>query len=592
MRVRGDADHPVSAGYTCSKGRGLPEWHHSDRRLDAPRLRGRDRELGRCPRRPRRRAQRHDRDARRRRGRALPRHGARVRRGRSGRCRHVAGFAAEPLVLLGRDRRQRAGARGRGSSSRATRCSTRSGIRPRPVCSCWSARTRSSPTATEPRCPIPVRHLREYRDRGGRVWVVDPRRTETAARADEHLAVRPGADVAAPRRGGGGAARRRRGSVRAVHARPISPSLRRALAPFTVDPGGGCGRSGSNGGRAAHREPCETTAGGSRSCAAPARRWRATGSSSNGCAGCSSSSPARSTGPAACASTGARSTGSRRLRRSLRAPIRRSLPADRPTAIDGWPEAVRAVQRQHPSDRVDGSWRGRRAGRSCRGWSGQLPAVALADEIEAGNVRSLVVTGGNPITAFPEPDRMRAALSQLDTLVVVDVVESELTALATHVLPATGQLERADLSLAELTAVRSGLQSTPAVVPAAGERRPVWWMLASLARHMGGDLLGGADPDDLDDELFLAGLLARSPLDADGGVRRGPARGRRPGGVRLGARRDAARRPLADRAARPARSAGRASRSGARVSCSRPGARWRGATRSRTPAMPTSRSCA
>ena len=32
---------------------------------------------------------------------------------------------------------------------------------------------------------------------------------------------------------------------------------------------------------------------------------------------------------------------------------------------------------------------------------GQVPAVALADEIEAGNIRALVVTGGNPLTAFP-----------------------------------------------------------------------------------------------------------------------------------------------------------------------------------------------
>ena len=41
-RVRGDADHPVSNGYVCSKGRGLPEWHHSPGRLDRPRLRGVD----------------------------------------------------------------------------------------------------------------------------------------------------------------------------------------------------------------------------------------------------------------------------------------------------------------------------------------------------------------------------------------------------------------------------------------------------------------------------------------------------------------------------------------------------------------------
>jgi anaerobic selenocysteine-containing dehydrogenase len=53
------------------------------------------------------------------------------------------------------------------------------------------------------------------------------------------------------------------------------------------------------------------------------------------------------------------------------------------------------------------------------------------------------------------------------------------------------------------------------VVAPVAERRPVWWMLAEVARRMGGDLLGGADPDSLTDELFLRGLMARSHLDAD-----------------------------------------------------------------------------
>jgi anaerobic selenocysteine-containing dehydrogenase len=41
VKVRGDAEHPVSRGYTCEKGRALPHWHHSSNRLDHPRLRGR-----------------------------------------------------------------------------------------------------------------------------------------------------------------------------------------------------------------------------------------------------------------------------------------------------------------------------------------------------------------------------------------------------------------------------------------------------------------------------------------------------------------------------------------------------------------------
>jgi anaerobic selenocysteine-containing dehydrogenase len=47
-------------------------------------------------------------------------------------------------------------------------------------------------------------------------------------------------------------------------------------------------------------------------------------------------------------------------------------------------------------------------------------------------------------------------------------------------------------------------------------------MLGSLAPRLGLDLLGGADPDDLTDELFLHGLLARSPVDAGELFARGP----------------------------------------------------------------------
>jgi len=42
IRVRGDRDHPVSAGYTCPKGRALPELHHHPDRLDHPQIRAGD----------------------------------------------------------------------------------------------------------------------------------------------------------------------------------------------------------------------------------------------------------------------------------------------------------------------------------------------------------------------------------------------------------------------------------------------------------------------------------------------------------------------------------------------------------------------
>src|SRR4051794_17148263 len=40
VRIAGDPDHPVSRGYTCSKGRSLGEMHHAPYRLEEPILRG------------------------------------------------------------------------------------------------------------------------------------------------------------------------------------------------------------------------------------------------------------------------------------------------------------------------------------------------------------------------------------------------------------------------------------------------------------------------------------------------------------------------------------------------------------------------
>jgi anaerobic selenocysteine-containing dehydrogenase len=154
--------------------------------------------------------------------------------------------------------------------------------------------------------------------------------------------------------------------------------------------------------------------------------------------------------------------------------------------------------------------------------AGQMPAVALVDEIEAGHVRVLVVTGGNLLTALPEPDRMRAALATLDAFVVVDVADSEMAGLATHLLPATGQLERADLSLAEHVSFRSGIQATRAVVQPVADRRPVWWMLASLGARLGIELIPGLDADAATDETFLSGLLAHSVLRGDDVFAAGP----------------------------------------------------------------------
>jgi anaerobic selenocysteine-containing dehydrogenase len=484
VRVRGDADHPVSRGYTCAKGRGLPAWHHRPDRLDRPRVDGRDASWGEV----------------------LDDLGARVRRvvDDSG-PDAVAAYLATGLAYDAAGQVATGGfMRALGSSSFFSAATVDNApvlvaadlVAGNPMLNpVWDP---TSPgllllVGTNPvvshgygtALPDPVRHLRDYRARGGLIWVIDPRRTETAALADEHLAVRPGSDVAL---------------LAAVVAallvdgppadEPCRPAdladLRAAFAEWTPA-------------RAAAAAGIGVEAVERLVVAVLAHRGRI----------------------AAMCGTGTTMAADGILVEWLRwLVLVLSGSLDRP---GGMHFHRGLVQRLRPP-RASGAPApaGPRSRPELPRMAGQLPAVALADEIEAGHVRALFVTGGNPIVAFPEPDRLRAALATLDVLAVVDVAEHELTKLATHVLPAAGQLERADLSIAELTALRSGLQATDAVVGPVGERKPVWWILGSLAPRLGLDVLGGASPDDLTDELFLHGLLSRSPIDAGELFTRGP----------------------------------------------------------------------
>jgi len=138
---------------------------------------------------------------------------------------------------------------------------------------------------------------------------------------------------------------------------------------------------------------------------------------------------------------------------------------------------------------------------------GQTPCAAMADEILSGPLRTLLVLGGNPVTAMPQPDRTRKAFAALDALGVVDIVESPLTALASHVLPATGQLERMDLWGLLVPPVRP-LLSMPLIAPVA-ERRHSWEIACGLARRLGvlDAVAGGLDFETASQEDVIRSLI-------------------------------------------------------------------------------------
>ncbi|HVM64033.1 MAG TPA: molybdopterin-dependent oxidoreductase [Acidimicrobiales bacterium] len=124
---------------------------------------------------------------------------------------------------------------------------------------------------------------------------------------------------------------------------------------------------------------------------------------------------------------------------------------------------------------------------------GERPCAALADEIEVGNVRVLLVIGGNPVTSLPDTTRLVAAFGRLDALAVADVIAADTVRHATHVMPVAGQLEREDVTWFTdrfppvITAQRTG----PVVAPA-GDRRTLMDVLDDLGPRIG--LPPGPDP--------------------------------------------------------------------------------------------------
>jgi anaerobic selenocysteine-containing dehydrogenase len=128
-----------------------------------------------------------------------------------------------------------------------------------------------------------------------------------------------------------------------------------------------------------------------------------------------------------------------------------------------------------------------------------LPGGILADEILTPGdrqIKALFVTGGNPLITMAISERLRDAFKELELLVVLDIQPSETASVATHVLPCTSPFQRPDLPF--VFPLMLGLQSKPylqatrAIVPPKGEQRDEATIYVDIAKASGVNLWGSA----------------------------------------------------------------------------------------------------
>lgn len=146
--------------------------------------------------------------------------------------------------------------------------------------------------------------------------------------------------------------------------------------------------------------------------------------------------------------------------------------------------------------------------------AGAFPVAALAGEITTDHpdrVRALFVTAGNPVHSVPGHD-LREALPRLDLLVSVDLYRNETAAFADYVLPATDMLERSDFPASHQSLqVVPHAQWTPAVVAPLAERRTEWRIFSDLAIASGVRPFGTTAAHALPRLNRLLGRLPGSP---------------------------------------------------------------------------------
>lgn len=161
--------------------------------------------------------------------------------------------------------------------------------------------------------------------------------------------------------------------------------------------------------------------------------------------------------------------------------------------------------------------------RNLRGYNGEMPTATLAEEIITpgdGQIRALIVNGGNPVVAWPDQELTIRAMKDLELLVVVDHRMSATAEFAHYVLAPTLSLERADVPhLMDRWFNSPYTNYTEAVLERDGDVLNEWEVFWELARRLGHALPfpGGDAPIDSrptdDDIIDLAYAGSRMPLD-------------------------------------------------------------------------------
>ena len=111
-----------------------------------------------------------------------------------------------------------------------------------------------------------------------------------------------------------------------------------------------------------------------------------------------------------------------------------------------------------------------------------LKAVDMFKGVGDGRIKALWVIHSNPAVTLPDADRVRDAIAACPFVVVSDITgDTDTARLADVLLPAAAWGEKSGT----VTNSERLISRQRTVLPAPGEAKPDWWILAEVARRMG-----------------------------------------------------------------------------------------------------------
>jgi anaerobic selenocysteine-containing dehydrogenase len=130
-------------------------------------------------------------------------------------------------------------------------------------------------------------------------------------------------------------------------------------------------------------------------------------------------------------------------------------------------------------------------------FAGEYPVSALAEEITTpgvGQIKAMLIGAGNPILTTPNGQQLDKAFEELEFVVAVDFYITETTRHANIILPPVTALERDHYDVVfHNFAVRNSAKFSPAIFDSEAESKTDWQIYLALAEYM--DKLNGVPVD-------------------------------------------------------------------------------------------------